>query len=146
MKPRRIASVQLLGSVQEGVFNPGITILPTLDTPAEIGAPNVLKAVFESPPRRNKPEDYEGDDFDCDLRDRFTDGAADCRSSGVLQRSILAAAGDRRQHRLWEVVHGVELGTEGDGRAEGHQGGAPRLRARHQRGIWQGLSSGGRRQ
>ena len=68
MKPRRIASVQLLGSVQEGVFNPGITILPTLDAPAEIGAPNVLKAVFESPPRRNKPEDYEGDDFDCDLR------------------------------------------------------------------------------
>ena len=67
MKPRRIASVQLLGTVEEGVFNPGITILPTLDAPAEIGAPNVLRAVFESPPRRNKPEDYEGDDFDCDL-------------------------------------------------------------------------------
>ncbi len=68
MKPRRVASVQLLGTVEEGVFNPGITILPTLDAPAEIGAPNILKAVFESPPRRNKPEDYEGDDFDCDLR------------------------------------------------------------------------------
>lgn len=68
MKPRRVASVQLLGMVEEGVFNPGISILPTLDAPAEIGAPNVLKAVFESPPRRNKPEDYEGDDFDCDLR------------------------------------------------------------------------------
>ena len=68
MKPRRVASVQLLGTVEEGVFNPGITILPTLDAPAEIGAPNILKAVFESPPRRNKPDDYEGDDFDCDLR------------------------------------------------------------------------------
>lgn len=68
MKPRRVASVQLLGTVEEGVFNPGITILPTLDAAAEIGAPNILKAVFESPPRRNKPEDFEGDDFDCDLR------------------------------------------------------------------------------
>ena len=68
IKPRRVASVQLLGTVEEGVFNPGITILPTLDAPTEIGAPNILKAVFESPPRRNRPEDYEGDDFDYDLR------------------------------------------------------------------------------
>jgi uncharacterized protein len=30
MKPRRVASVQLLGTVEEGVFHPGITILPTL--------------------------------------------------------------------------------------------------------------------
>lgn len=68
MKPRRIASVQLLGTVKESVFNSGIVLLPTLDTPAEIGAPNVLKAVFESPPQQNRPEDYKGDDFDCDLR------------------------------------------------------------------------------
>lgn len=68
MKPRRVASVQLLGTVEEGGFNPGITILPTLDTPAEIAAPGILKAVFESPPRRNKPEGYEGEDFDCDLQ------------------------------------------------------------------------------
>ena len=50
MKPRRIAHVQLLGTIEqsdtEGVFNPGITILPTLDTPAEIGSPDILKAVF----------------------------------------------------------------------------------------------------
>ena len=68
LKPRRIASVQLLGTVEEGVFNPGITILPTLDAPAVIGAPKVLKAILESPPRRNKPECYEGEDFDCNLR------------------------------------------------------------------------------
>jgi len=72
MKPRRVASVQLLGTIEqdekEGVFSPGITILPTLDTPAEIGSPEILKAVFETPPRRNKPEEYEGKDFDCDLR------------------------------------------------------------------------------
>jgi hypothetical protein len=72
MKPRRIANVQLLGTVEQDpdhwLFNPGITILPTLDTPAEIGAPETLKAIFETPPRRNKPEGYEGEDFDCDLR------------------------------------------------------------------------------
>jgi hypothetical protein len=72
MKPRRVASVQLLGTIDQdekgGVFSPGITILPTLDTPAEIGAPDILKSVFETPPRRNKPDEYTGDDFDYDLR------------------------------------------------------------------------------
>ncbi len=68
MKPRRVATVQLLGTIQEGVFNPGITILPTLDAPAEIGAPDILKVIFESPPRRNKPENYSGKDFDHDLQ------------------------------------------------------------------------------
>lgn len=72
MKPRRVASVQLLGTIEhdgkEGVFSPGITILPTLDTPAEIGAPQTLRSVFEVPPQRNKPDGYEGEDFDFDLR------------------------------------------------------------------------------
>lgn len=72
LKPRRVASVQLLGTIEqserEGMFSPGITILPTLDTPAEIAAPDALRAVFETPPRRNRPEDYDGKDFDCDLR------------------------------------------------------------------------------
>jgi uncharacterized protein len=71
MKPRRIASVQLLGTIEQanahGAFSPGITILPTLDTPAEIGAPEVLKAVFETPPRRNRPDGHVGEDFDFDL-------------------------------------------------------------------------------
>jgi hypothetical protein len=71
-KPRRIASVQLLGTIEEisgaGIFSPGITILPTLDTPAEIGSPAILRAIFETPPRRNKPEDYGGNNFDFDLR------------------------------------------------------------------------------
>lgn len=71
VKARRIASVQLLGTIKDdgnvNTFSPGITILPTLDTPAEIGASDVLKAVFETPPRRNKPQDYDGEDFDCDL-------------------------------------------------------------------------------
>lgn len=72
MKPRRVANVQLLGTIElvdgRGVFSPGITVLPTLDAPAEIGAPEILKAVFETPPSRNKPVDYDGDDFDSELR------------------------------------------------------------------------------
>lgn len=67
MKPRRVASVQLLGTIEGGIFNPAITILPTLDTPAEISAPDILRAVFETPPRRNKPEGHDGDGFDCNL-------------------------------------------------------------------------------
>lgn len=72
LKPRRIACVQLLGSIERtdgaSLFSPGITILPTLDAPGEIGAPDILRAIFENPPRRNQPENYEGPDFDCDLR------------------------------------------------------------------------------
>jgi hypothetical protein len=72
MKPRRIVYVQLLGTIEhdgkEGIFSPGITILPTLDTPAEIGSPKIMKAVFETPPRRNRPEGYDGQNYDCDLR------------------------------------------------------------------------------
>jgi len=71
MKPRRVASVQLLGTIERiddgSGFSPAITILPTLDTPAEIGAPDILKAVFETPPRRNRPEGFKGEGYDCDL-------------------------------------------------------------------------------
>jgi hypothetical protein len=71
MKPRRIANVQLLGTIAQDQkswqFNPGITVLPTLDTPAEISAPEALKAIFETPPRRNKPDGYDGGDYDCDI-------------------------------------------------------------------------------
>lgn len=72
IKPRRTASIQLLGSIEfsekVGTFTPGITVLPTLDTPAEICAPDALRAVFELPPRRNKPDGYDGTDYDCDLK------------------------------------------------------------------------------
>lgn len=74
VKPRRVASVQLLGTIDkeqgESIFGPGITVLPTLDTPAELCSPDTLKAVFSTPPRRNKPDDYSPDDhdYDCDLK------------------------------------------------------------------------------
>jgi hypothetical protein len=71
-KSRRVANVQLLGSVTmasgTASFVPGITVLPTLDAPAEIGTPEVLRAVFDIPPRHNRPTDCSGDDFDWELR------------------------------------------------------------------------------
>ena len=80
MKPRRIATVQLLGTVEhaedEPSFSPGISVLPTLDTPAEIGSPHILRAIFEVPPRRNRPEAYDAKDFDCDLKLGFPTGQA----------------------------------------------------------------------
>lgn len=68
-KPRRIASVQLLGTVRQSgrghwVFDTGITVLPTLDTPAEVASPEILSCVFGRPPKRNKPQGWEGGDFD----------------------------------------------------------------------------------
>lgn len=71
IKARRVAAVQLLGTIErdgnERCFNPGITILPTLDTPAEIGSPKILDAVFESPPKKNKPDHCDHDNYDFDL-------------------------------------------------------------------------------
>lgn len=71
LKARRIVAVQLLGTVERTgdtwLFNPGITVLPTLDASAEVGSPEVMAAVFERPPKKNKPDNYNADDFDYDL-------------------------------------------------------------------------------
>jgi len=71
IKAKRVAIVQLLGTIEQDgekwLFNPGITVLPTLETPAEIGSPKVLRAVFENPPQKNKPDDCSNDEFDFDL-------------------------------------------------------------------------------
>jgi DNA helicase HerA-like ATPase len=71
-KPRRIASVQLLGTVRqvgksEWKFDTGITVLPTLDTPAEIANPDILASIFGNPPKRNKPSDWQDGEFDFPL-------------------------------------------------------------------------------
>lgn len=68
-KPRRIAFVQLLRTVRQleqenWQFDTGITILPTLDTPAEIASPDVLDGIFAQPPLRNKPQDCKDKKFD----------------------------------------------------------------------------------
>ena len=68
LKARRIVEVQLLGTAEKTngtwSFNPGITVLPTLDIPAKIGTPEMLAAVFENPPKRNKPQECNGKKYD----------------------------------------------------------------------------------
>lgn len=71
-KPRRVASVQLLGTVRqvgksEWKFDTGITVLPTLDTLAEIANPDILASIFGNPPTRNKPSDWQDGEFDFPL-------------------------------------------------------------------------------
>lgn len=71
-KPRRIASVQLLGTVKQAAkgnwrFDTGITILPTLDTPAEVANPDILTGIFGRPPLRNRPRGWGEGDFDFPL-------------------------------------------------------------------------------
>ena len=72
LKARRVIAVQLLGTVERTGnnwnFNAGITVLPTLDTPAEVGSPGVLAALFEDPPEKNEPDNHENDgNFDYGL-------------------------------------------------------------------------------
>ncbi|WP_245545222.1 ATP-binding protein [Parvibaculum lavamentivorans] len=69
IKPRRIASIQLLGTVgptstKKWKFDTGITVLPTLDTPAEVASPELLHSIFGDPPARNRPQDWGDSDFD----------------------------------------------------------------------------------
>ena len=71
-KPRRIASVQLIGTVRRGpggiwAFDTGITVLPTLDTSAEVASPQVLAGVFATPPKRNRPRGHDGEGYDYPL-------------------------------------------------------------------------------
>ena len=111
MKPRRVATVQLLGTVEEGLFNPGITVLPTLDAPAEIGAPDILRVIFESPPRRNKPENYEGTDYDHDLQIGSPTGQATAKvhaSYNDIFSRPLAIVGNTGSGKSFTVVSVVQ--------------------------------------
>jgi Helicase HerA, central domain len=73
-KPRRTAIVQLLGTVtfdrstDRYRFDPGISILPTLDTAALVAKQSVLDALFVDAPKRNRPEGHEGAEYDTALR------------------------------------------------------------------------------
>lgn len=67
-KPKRVATVQLLGTVRAKgsgyAFDPGIAVLPTLDTPAETVSARLIGTVLSSSPRRNIPPGGDPDIFD----------------------------------------------------------------------------------
>ncbi len=70
-KPRRVATIQLLGTVKAKhggyAFDPGISVLPTLDTPAEVIAGNLIGTVLSSAPKRNVPAGEDPSAFDNEL-------------------------------------------------------------------------------
>ncbi len=128
MKARRVANVQLLGTIEndgdESVFSQGITILPTLDTAAEIGAPDILKAVFETPPRRNKPDGYDHDDhnYDYDLRLGYPTGQPNnsVRASynDIFSRplAIVGNTGSGKSYSVSSLIQKAMAALEGAGK------------------------------
>ena len=72
VRPRRVATAQLLGTIRRrsaGVeFDPGVNVLPTLDTLALPATTDILKRVLEEAPLRNRPRNHSGeDDYDARL-------------------------------------------------------------------------------
>ena len=113
LKARRVVAVQLLGTVERigknWLFNPGITVLPTLDTAAEIGSPEVMAALFERPPKKNKPDNYDEDDndFDYDLVLGFPTGQKGNKvkaSYNDLFSRPLAVVGNTGSGKSYSVV------------------------------------------
>ncbi len=98
LKARRVLEVQLLGTAELGGkdknskkvwrFNPGITILPTLDTPAEVGTPDIMAAILENPPQRNKPDYYKKHD------DNYDYGLAIGSLTGDKSKKVKASYND----------------------------------------------------
>jgi uncharacterized protein len=123
IKPHRVASVQLLGTISESdgdsIFSPAISILPTLDTAAEIGSPDLLRAVFEIPPRRNQPEGYEDTDYDRELNIGHPTGQADSivRASynDLFSRplAIVANTGSGKSYSVSSLVQKAMKALEG---------------------------------
>ncbi len=120
VRPRRIATLQLLGTIhssREEVFgfDPGITVLPTLDTPAIPAEYEHLKAVFEQAPRRNRPADHEGEDFDYGLLLGTPAGAPGQSALGsfndLFSRPV-AVVGNTGSGKSCTIAHLIQKATE----------------------------------
>lgn len=115
VKPRRVATLQLLGTVRSAGnayrFDPGITVLPTLDTPAETAASDVLKAVFSESPRRNVPPGENPADHDGKLtigQPVAADGHAVVGSFNDLFSRPLAVVGNTGSGKSCTIAHLVQ--------------------------------------
>lgn len=115
VKPRRVATLQLLGTVRSAGssyrFDPGITVLPTLDTPAETAASEVLKAVFSESPLRNVPPDENPADYDGNLvigRPVAAEGHPVVGSFNDLFSRPLAVVGNTGSGKSCTIAHLVQ--------------------------------------
>ncbi len=130
-KPRRIASVQLLGTVKHSgkgkwKFDPGITILPTLDTPAEVANPDALSGIFENPPSRNKPRDWDQGDFDFPLEIGHHAGDENTRIrasfNDLFSRplAVVGNTGSGKSYTVASLIQGVLENDRMKGDADPH--------------------------
>ena len=117
-KPRRIASVQLLGTVKkmskgEWKFDTGLTVLPTLDTPAEIANPSILSCIFGRPPMWNKPRDCEDEIFDCPLEMGHHTGDENTKISASFNDlfsrplAVIGNTGSGKSYTVASLIHGI---------------------------------------
>jgi len=117
-KPRRVASVQLLGTVKQTgksgwKFDPGITVLPTLDTPAEVANPNVLSGIFAHPPERNKPRDWSKGDYDFPLEighqtgDENTKVKASFNDLFARPLAVVGNTGSGKSYTVASLIRGI---------------------------------------
>ncbi|MFW8637479.1 ATP-binding protein [Cribrihabitans pelagius] len=117
-KPRRIASVQLLGTVKqvarhEWKFDTGITVLPTLDTPAEVAAPDVLAGIFAHPPKRNRPTGSDDDDYDFPLEIGHQTGDENTRIKASFNDlfsrplAVVGNTGSGKSYTVASILRGI---------------------------------------
>ncbi len=120
VRPRRIATLQLLGTIHSSpdgtyTFDPGISVLPTLDTPAIPADRESFEAVFSQAPKRNKPSDYHGDDFDTGLDMGIPAGVSDQSVLGsfndLFSRPI-AVVGNTGSGKSCTIAHLIQKATE----------------------------------
>ncbi|MEN8132181.1 MAG: DUF87 domain-containing protein [Pseudomonadota bacterium] len=120
VRPRRIATLQLLGTIrsrddERTTFDPGITVLPTLDTPAVPAEKEHLDAVFASAPKRNRPSDHEGDNFDSGLHLGTPAGAPGQKALGsfndLFSRPV-AVVGNTGSGKSCTIAHLIQKATE----------------------------------
>lgn len=121
-KPRRIATVQLLGTVKQAgshswKFDTGITVLPTLDTPAEVADSDVLGGIFGHPPKRNRPAGCRDESFDFPLEIGHQTGDENTRikaSFNDLFSRPLAVVGNTGSGKSYTVASLVRAVIEDD--------------------------------
>jgi uncharacterized protein len=129
LKPRRIASVQLLGTLRplperserRLKFEPAITVLPTLDTPVHVAVRSELNAIFADAPRRNRPESLaEKEPYDAELDVGVPTGSPENRLYGSFNDlfsrplAIVGNTGSGKSYTVASVIQRAMRLAEGE--------------------------------